>query len=90
MVPKPAIELSGDLLALFVRADLASAQARRLLDENDRWRQSVLQQLDYMFELSADFRKARGPTPSQALPVRSAAPGRIPVPRSGADAVPIR
>lgn len=89
MVPKPAIELSDDLLALFNRADLASAQARRLLDENDRWRQSVLQQLDYMFELSADFRRARRLT-SQALPVTIAAPDRTPVPRSGPDVAPIR
>ncbi|HZR72824.1 hypothetical protein [Bradyrhizobium sp.] len=63
MVPKPAIDLSDELQALFVRADLASAQACRLLDENDRWRRSVLQQLDYMFELGADFRKARRPAP---------------------------
>jgi hypothetical protein len=59
MAPTPTPELPEELLTLFSRADLASAQARRLLDENDRWRQSVLQQLDYMFELGADFRKAR-------------------------------
>lgn len=59
MVREPAVELSDELLALFSRADLATAQARQLLDENDRWRQSVLQQLDYMFELGAEFRKAR-------------------------------
>jgi hypothetical protein len=58
MAPKPAIELSDELLALFRRAEHASANARRLLDENDRWRQSVLQQLDYMFELGAEFRRA--------------------------------
>ncbi len=58
MVPKPAIELSDELVALFSRAEHASADARRLLDENDRWRQSVLAQLDYMFELGADFRRA--------------------------------
>jgi hypothetical protein len=46
-------------LALFRRAEHASANARRLLDENDRWRQSVLQQLDYMFELGTEFRRAR-------------------------------
>lgn len=59
MVSKPDIELSDDLLALFSRAELASAQARSLLDENDRWRRSVLQQLDYMFELGAEFRPGR-------------------------------
>lgn len=57
MVPKPATELSDELLTLFVRADMASAEACRLLDENDRWRRSVLQQLDYMFELGAEFRR---------------------------------
>lgn len=60
MVPKPAPKLSDDLLALFSRADHASADARRLLDENDRWRQRVLQQLDYVFELGAEFRRGRG------------------------------
>jgi hypothetical protein len=59
MGSKPAIELSDDSLALFSRAELASADARRLLDENERWRQSVSQQLDYMFELGAEFRKLR-------------------------------
>jgi hypothetical protein len=63
MAPKPAIELPDDLLALFSRAELASAQARSLLDENDRWRQSALQQLDYMFELGAEFRRPRRITP---------------------------
>jgi hypothetical protein len=66
MVPKPAaIELSDELLALCHRAAHASADARRLLDENERWRQSVLEQLEYVFELSADFRRARRPTPVQ-------------------------
>ena len=59
MVREPAVALSDELLALFSRAELASARARQLLDENDRWRQSVLQQLDYMFELGAEFRRAR-------------------------------
>jgi hypothetical protein len=62
MVPKPAAELSDELLALFSRADHASADARRLLDENDRWRQSVMQQLDYLFELGAEFRRVRRTT----------------------------
>jgi hypothetical protein len=59
MVTEPAAEFSEDLLTLFNRAEIASAQARRLLEENDRWRRSVLQQLDYMFELGADFRRKR-------------------------------
>ena len=63
MIPRPAIELSEELLTLFRRADIASTQARRLLDENDRWRQSALQQLDYMFELGAEFRRPRRITP---------------------------
>ena len=63
MVAKPTIELSDELLALFSRAEHASAQARLLLDENERWRRSVLQQLDYMFELGAEFRRVRRTTP---------------------------
>jgi hypothetical protein len=62
MVPKPASELSDDLLALFSRAEHAGTDARRLLDENDRWHRSVLRQLDYMFEAGADFRKVRHAT----------------------------
>jgi hypothetical protein len=65
MVPKPGIKLSEEGLALFTRAELASAQARHLLDENDRWRRSALAQLDYMFELGAEFRSGRrAPTPT--------------------------
>ena len=63
MVSTSAPELSEELLALFSRAEHASALARQLIDENDRWRRSVLQQLDYLFELGADFRKARRTTP---------------------------
>ena len=64
MVTEPATEFSEESLTLFHRAELATAQARRLLDENDLWRQRVLRQLDYMFELGADFRRKRsaGPT----------------------------
>jgi hypothetical protein len=64
MVAEPAIEYSQESLTLFNRAELASAQARRLLDENDRWRRSVMQQLDYMFELGAEFRRIRNPQAS--------------------------
>lgn len=64
MVPAPAPELSDELLALFSRAELASTQARRLLGENDRWRQSALEQLDAMFELGAEFRKTRRVNPA--------------------------
>jgi hypothetical protein len=64
MATTPTAELPEELLTLFNRAELASAQARRLLDENDRWRQSVLRQLDYMFEQGAEFRKARRVTSS--------------------------
>ena len=56
MVPALELELPEELLALFSRAEAASAQARYLLEENDRWRRSVLAQLDYMFELGAEFR----------------------------------
>jgi hypothetical protein len=40
------LELSEDALARFRRAELASEQARQLLDENERWRRSVLAQLE--------------------------------------------
>ena len=65
MVCTPASELSDDLAALFNRAELASADARRLLEENDRWRRSILQQLDHMFELGTEFGRARPITSSQ-------------------------
>jgi hypothetical protein len=42
-------ELSEELAALFIRAEAAKQQAFRLLEENDRWRQRVLAQFDYMF-----------------------------------------
>ncbi len=64
MVPNPVPDLSDELLALFSRAEHASADARRLLDENDRWRHSVLVQLDYMFELGAEFKKTRRVNPA--------------------------
>ncbi len=71
MVPKPAIELPDDLLALFSRAELASAQARTLLDENDRWRKSVLAQLDYLLEQGAEFTKPRrSPSAAGAITCR--------------------
>jgi hypothetical protein len=63
MVPKPDVALSDELLALFSRAEHASADARRLPDENDRWRLTVLQQLDQMFELGADFKRVCRTTP---------------------------
>lgn len=59
MIPEPELGLPEDLKAMFSRAERADAQARLLLDENDRWRRSVLQQLDYLFELGAEFRAAR-------------------------------
>jgi hypothetical protein len=61
---RSAIELSDEALALFNRAEHASADARRLLDENDRWRRSVLAQLDYMIELGTEF-----PRPRRSRPV---------------------
>lgn len=51
------MQMSEELAALIKRAEGASATARRLLDENDRWRRSVERELDYMFELSAEFRR---------------------------------
>jgi hypothetical protein len=58
---EPAMEVSEELAALFRRADLATANARRLVDENDRWRRAILRQFDYMFELGVDIRKSRHP-----------------------------
>jgi len=58
---EPAIEMSEELAALCKRADLATREARRLLNENDRWRQTVLRQFDHMFELGTEFRTNRRP-----------------------------
>ncbi|WP_145927918.1 hypothetical protein [Bradyrhizobium neotropicale] len=51
------MQISEELAALIRRAEGATATARRLLDENYRWRCSVERQLDYMFELGAEFRR---------------------------------
>jgi len=59
VLPTRAIEMSDELQALFRRAELASARARDLLEENDLWRRRVLAQLDYMFEIGTEFRRAR-------------------------------
>ena len=67
--------ISEELAALIERAERAAANTRRLLDENDRWRRHVEWQLDYMFELSAEFR--RPPTGQlQATPPRPGAEGK--------------
>ncbi|KRP95071.1 hypothetical protein AOQ73_23495 [Bradyrhizobium pachyrhizi] len=55
----PTIDGSGELTALIRRAERATAEAHRLIDENDLWRQRVLQQFDHMFELGAEFRAQR-------------------------------
>ena len=57
VAPEPAIQVSEELAVLIRRAEGATAAARQLIDENDRWRQSVMRQLNYMFEISAEFRK---------------------------------
>ena len=66
------MQISEELAALIKRAEVATATALRLLDENDRWRRSVERQLDYMFELGAEFRKPRVSlplaTPDQPAP----------------------
>jgi hypothetical protein len=46
------------LAALVRRAERAAAIAQDLLVENERWRERAPQQLEYMFELGAEFRKA--------------------------------
>jgi hypothetical protein len=71
MAAKPEMELSDELTALIRRAELASAQARLLITENDRWRETVQQQFDYMFELGAEFpqrRRASQPSGSTSEP----------------------
>jgi hypothetical protein len=57
MAVKPATDISDELAALISRAESANENARRPLCENDRWRRSVQQQLDYMFEIGAEFRR---------------------------------
>jgi hypothetical protein len=67
--------ISEELAALISRAERAVAETRRLMDENDRWRRRAERQLDYMFELSAEFR--RPPISQlQATPPRPAAGGK--------------
>jgi len=48
------------LTALVRRTERAAPIAQDLLVENERWRERALQQLEYMFELGAEFRKAAG------------------------------
>ncbi|MEY9110595.1 hypothetical protein ABH999_006791 [Bradyrhizobium yuanmingense] len=57
--------ISEELAVLIRRAERAMADARRLLAENERWRRYAERQLDAMFELSAEFRRAavRAPPP---------------------------
>ena len=81
--------ISKELAALIRRAESATANARRLLDENDRWRRSVEWQLDYLFELSAEFRRpVVGHLP--AIPQRPPAGEAPRVARSGRGDAPIR
>ncbi|MGV7216297.1 hypothetical protein [Bradyrhizobium sp. UFLA05-112] len=69
------MQFSEELAALIKRAEGATAAAHRLFDENDRWRQSVVRQFDYMFEIGAEFR--RPPLSwTQAAPDRLAAEDR--------------
>ena len=51
------MEVSDDLAALISRADAAIEQARVLTSEHHRWRRAVLQQLDYLSEIGAEFRR---------------------------------
>ena len=56
--------VSEELAALCKRADLATREARRLLNENRRWKLSILQQLDAMFDadLVSERRVGHRPT----------------------------
>src|SRR5262249_23305794 len=86
---EPAMQISEELAALIKRADGATATARRLLDENDRWRRSVERQLDRLFELGAEFRKPSLSRPV-AMPDQPAGVDRRPAVRSGCGGAPIR
>ena len=68
VVQEPAMPISDELAALLRRADKATAAAHRLLDENERWRRSVERQLDYMFELGAEFRRPALSRAASTLP----------------------
>ena len=57
---------SEELAALIRRAEDATANARRLLYENDRLRRYAERQLDCLFELGAEFRR-----PTLARPISS-------------------
>ena len=59
--------ISEELAALIRRAEDATTAARRLLDENRRRRSSAERQLDYLFELCAEFRSP-GLNRSPAVP----------------------
>ena len=50
--------MSEELTALVRRAERAAALAQDLLRENELWRERALQQLEYMYEVGAEFRKA--------------------------------
>src|SRR5262245_6458509 len=50
---------SEELNALSRRAQAATERARALIDENERWQQHALRQLEYLFELGAEFRRPR-------------------------------
>ena len=56
--------VSEELAALCKRADLATTEARRLLNDNRRWQLSILQQLDAIFDadLVSERRVGRRPT----------------------------
>jgi hypothetical protein len=59
MAAKPVRDVSEEQAALFERADLAGANARLLIQENDRWRRLVREQFEEMTELGAEFKVAR-------------------------------
>ena len=65
--------ISEELAALLGRAEDATAAAHQLLDENNRWRRNAERQLDYLFELCAEFR----------IPAISRSPTLPPRPRAG-------
>ena len=50
--------MSEELAALVRRAERTAAHAQDLLRENELWRERALQQLEYMYEVGAEFGKA--------------------------------
>ena len=78
--------ISDELAALIRRAERATANARRLLADNERWRRYAERQLDVMYELSSEFRRSAVRHPP--IPPRPRAGDTRPAARSTRGAAP--